>query len=669
MDQPIADALFLEFVEKTGLDLRMTLFYRRVCCPETDVNPLILDAERMHVHLHSFHWSRDAAPHPLTAALDALSVAYPALHAGSPGTGAKLSFECRPDRRGPRIAAEPDGYIIQYGALNHALRGVGALLSGVVMPGTVHEETTSFTQLGVMIDCSRNAVMTVDHLKRWLNQLALLGYNQCMLYTEDTYELPGEPCFGYLRGRYTAAELKAVDDHAAALGIELVGCIQTLGHLEQALKWSPYQKVKDTARVLLVDEERTYALIDKMMAQCAAVFRSRRVHIGMDETHDLGRGAFLDRFGYTRGYDLFQRHLARVREVCRAHGLQPMIWSDMYFRMGNARQNYYLPETVIPDDVKAGIPDDVQLVYWDYYHDNEAFYSDWIERHRDLDHEPIMASGVWTWGGHFGYAHHQTKKTLLPCIAACRNADVKELFFTLWGDDGAYCEFDTALAGLALAAEYAYEPTQPSAADTLDRRFAAICGADYQAVLTAAQTQKSCNPALLFWDDPLLGIYWKNEALRSPDHWTSVLAQYDQALAELEPVRSVTQPIDMAHWYTVIEYLWKLIRFRLDLDVAYAARDTQALQQCAAAAQQMVQRLEICNQTFRRQWYRRNKPNGFETIQHRIGARKQRWAELAQRLEELIDKRIDRIPELDERLDEPISLNPRWHTVATSGIG
>ena len=58
-----------------------------------------------------------------------------------------------------------------------------------------------FDSLGVMLDCSRNAVMTVDELKRYITVLNKMGYNQFQLYTENTYEIEGEPYFGYHRGR------------------------------------------------------------------------------------------------------------------------------------------------------------------------------------------------------------------------------------------------------------------------------------------------------------------------------------------------------------------------------------------------------------------------------------------------------------------------------------
>ena len=58
-----------------------------------------------------------------------------------------------------------------------------------------------YKRLGAMLDLSRNAVMTVPMLKKYMSLLKKMGYNSVMLYTEDTYEVEGEPFFGYMRGR------------------------------------------------------------------------------------------------------------------------------------------------------------------------------------------------------------------------------------------------------------------------------------------------------------------------------------------------------------------------------------------------------------------------------------------------------------------------------------
>ena len=58
----------------------------------------------------------------------------------------------------------------------------------------------NFNKFGVMVDCSRNAVMTVEQLKKFITVISKMGYNQLHLYMEDTYEVNDEKFFGYLRG-------------------------------------------------------------------------------------------------------------------------------------------------------------------------------------------------------------------------------------------------------------------------------------------------------------------------------------------------------------------------------------------------------------------------------------------------------------------------------------
>lgn len=67
-----------------------------------------------------------------------------------------------------------------------------------------------FSSCGVMLDVSRNAVMKPDSVKRLIRMVASLGLNLLMLYTEDTYEVPGYPYLGYLRGRYSMDDLRTL---------------------------------------------------------------------------------------------------------------------------------------------------------------------------------------------------------------------------------------------------------------------------------------------------------------------------------------------------------------------------------------------------------------------------------------------------------------------------
>ena len=119
----------------------------------------------------------------------------------------------------------------------------------------------TFKTFGTMLDCSRNAVMTVDAVKRWIDLTAKLGCNTLHLYMEDTYEVDGQPYFGHLRGRYSKAELKQIDAYAAAHGMQVIPCIHTLAHVNALFHWPVYREIRDAADILLIPALTGY--IDK----------------------------------------------------------------------------------------------------------------------------------------------------------------------------------------------------------------------------------------------------------------------------------------------------------------------------------------------------------------------------------------------------------------------
>lgn len=611
--------------------------------------------------LKTLVWNRNDVEPAVAAMLTALAEDFPIVESGE---GVKLKFV----KSAPgvsKVTLEDNTAVIEYGSIAAAGRGVGTALSGLEA-----NENTYFDTFGIMLDVSRNGVMKLDHFKMWLRRLALLGYNMAMLYTEDTYKLPAEPYFGYMRGAYTFEEMKELDDYAASLGIEMIACIQTLGHMEQVIKWgAAYNQVTDTTRVLNVGEEATYKLIEKMLDFWGKAFRSRRIHIGMDETHDLGRGNFLDRYGYVNGFELFNRHLDRVNKMCAERGLHPMIWSDMYFRLGNPTQDYYDLNTNIPPEVRAKIPEGVELVYWDYYHSDYQFYYDFIKLHQELNRPVALGSGVWTWSK-FWYDHVKTKATVVPGVKACRDTGVKNVFFTMWGDDGAFCCWDSALAGLTFAAEICYTGTENE--DACRRRFAAICGGDFDAYATAGKLDVhrekwalSCYH--LFWDDPILGCAWNYYKIVDPDFDQIVLNVYKEICECLADKRSEDGCADLNHPYLIADVVMKKLRFRKRLLAVYEAGDRSGAAELAAEIPDIIAAYTEIADSFRTVWHTVFKPFGYEVIQIRNGGQIARWKELHRKLLEYSAGTAQNIPELDEKLDSDIPALPIWYKgVATS---
>ena len=136
-------------------------------------------------------------------------------------------------------------------------------------------------RFGIMICCSTSAVMKVSRVHKLLDEMQKMGYNYLELCLDDMYKIDDEPYFGYLRGGYTIAELKAIDDYAYARGIEVVPCIQTLAHLDNLVKNPPYWQIVDNGGILLIDEPKTYDFIEKMFKTLKGCFRSNLINIGM----------------------------------------------------------------------------------------------------------------------------------------------------------------------------------------------------------------------------------------------------------------------------------------------------------------------------------------------------------------------------------------------------
>jgi len=612
------------------------------------------------------YWEAEGIPEELVDGLRALGEEYP-ISEGPQEGARRIRFEKWEQVGALEVRPEGEEVRVLYDRPPRAFRAVGRLLAQE-MPEALREDMP-FRTFGVMIDCSRNAVPLVGHLKRWMRRLALMGYDMMMLYMEDTYEVPGEPFFGYLRGRYSQGELGEIDEYAHRLGIEAIPCIQTLGHLEQILRWPPYQDVKDTASVLLAGDEKTYKLLERMIKAASGPFRSRRIHIGMDEAHDLGRGRYLDKFGYKRNFDIFNEHLNRVLEICRRFGLRPMIWSDMYFRMGSKTGDYYDPESVIPPEVISEIPQGVQLVYWDYYHREEEFYREWIRRHRRLGGIPIMASGIWTWHK-LWYDHTITSATVAPCLSACRKEGVEEVFFTLWGDDGAECERDSALAGLLWAADLAYSGGDNVKA--LASRFSALCGGDYQAHIKASEIEhppgaeeEAGFAKALLWDDPLLGIFARHIEAHSGVFLGQLAAHY-RALAQ-ELSRSKKGAGDIHHIALAVQVIADKVLLRERLVAAYRRGDRAALRETAEvdipALQEEVRKLW---ESHRRIWLFQNKPFGFEVLTVRYGGLILRLEEVRSRIEEYVVGKRKFIEELEEPAEALSWVNVGYRNLTTS---
>lgn len=510
-------------------------------------------------------------------------------------------------------------------------------------------ETPCFETNGSMIDASRNAVMNLDTIKYMMRKMALMGMNTLMLYTEDTYTIEGRPYFGYMRGRYTKAEIKELDAYALDLGIELIPCIQVLGHMATHLHWASASAYKDTEKVMLVGSEDTYKLIDDIFKTVSECFTTKKVHMGMDETHDLGTGRYLDLNGYRERQDIYFEHLHKVAEIAKSYGLKPMMWSDMFFRMsGKNIKNYYdyHLDVVLPDNIRELIPEGIQQVFWDYYKDYERFYAETLEKHDQLGDDTVFAGGVWGWSGysvHFSRSLANTR----PALEACKKKGTKHVVATVW-HNGSEAQLITSLAGIAWYADFDY--TGKFSIDSIKNCFKRCCGDFYDDIMRTEEIEYPHGGIFgisraLMANDPLTGLIDKHieEQKVSGEYYSKLTESYK----DLGKNSGMFEPA-----FEVIKAYSSLMENKADFGVrlmkAYKENDRDALQNLADECDVIIEKFSVFTEAYRKAWMTYNKPFGYEVHDIRHGGNIARFITTKARIKDHLCGKIDKIEELEE---------------------
>ena len=505
----------------------------------------------------------------------------------------------------------------------------------------------SFDEFGVMLDCSRNAVRNVDSVKVFLDNLALMGYNQLQLYTEDTYEIKGEPFWGYQRGRYSQEELIEIDAYARGYDIELVPCIQTLAHVNQAFRWGKYKDIKDIDDILLVGDERTYELIEKMFDSLSKSFTSRKVHIGLDEAENLGRGKYLDNNGLEKGHEIMKKHLQRVVDIAHKHGFEPMMWSDMFFKIAHGK--YYTPPSDPPmsEEVINIVPEGLRLVYWDYYKEEQYMYENMMDRHLKFKNDVVFAGGTWIWRGFAPFNKYSDFTTNLA-FNACKVKGIKNVFLTMWGDDGAECSPFAALPALSFASDYAYNE------ENHERSFFALTGMskeDYILLDSVNDVRATAHHArgvskVALYNDPFLGIYDGSMKEGDGEFYKGVAEKINKAKSAAGRFK---------YLFDNLEALARVLQVKAELGLKtrklYKAGDLKGLKKLAKTDYAFaIKSVKEFYETFEYQWKKENKTFGFEVQTLRLGGLIQRLIDCKKTLIDYANKKIDSIGELEAEI-------------------
>jgi len=485
-----------------------------------------------------------------------------------------------------------------------------------------------FERLSAFVEVSTGSTPRVESIKKYIDILAPMGYTDLYLGMTDGYKMESEPYFNYKRGGYTVAQLQELDNYAKRRGIELIASIQTLGHLHYLRRHAAYAPLMDTDHVLMVGEEEVYMLIEKMFATMAQGLSSRRIHIGMDEVHGIGSGAYGRKHGFSDPRDLILTHLKRVAAIADKYGYQCEIWSDMLMSGGKSFSS------ITTEKVRDRLPKNVRIYLWDYDNRNEEILRKKIAECQNSCNDAGYAGAAWRiWS--FAPHNHCSIARILPQMKVCCEMGVKEFMITLWSDGGAMLGLYSSLPALFAAAEYAQGYESPR-----KERFKEITGIDYDILMSLDylddpfRTQNAMRGNRSFWlfyGDPFVTSYDLLIREETGAQYGKLAQEYEQHINGAYGSLFKTEAT-LARVLEIKAGLGKQIR------AAYKEKNKDALKALMLLFPILKTRTEEFLAAYEERFYKENIPFGIEVTQTRIGGQFARWAYVEQCIRRYIEK-------------------------------
>ena len=303
-----------------------------------------------------------------------------------------------------------------------------------------------------MLDISRCKVPTMASLRRLVDLLASLRYNQLQLYTEHTFAYAGHETVWRDSSPMTGEEIEQLDAYCATRHIELVPNQNSFGHLERWLRHPEYRHLAECPDgftspfgdfrqfgATLKPNAESLEFLDGLYDQLLPHFRSRKFNVGCDETFDLGLGWSRERAEREGTEEIYLEFLEQVGRLVHQHGREMRFWADIVLKRPELIER--LPAGSVP-------------VIWGYERDHP--FPEQCRQIAEAELDFQVAPGDSTW-----LSPHGRLDTARANIAMAAREGLRHgahgLLLTHWGDQGHLQPWPLALPALVLASVHSWE--------------------------------------------------------------------------------------------------------------------------------------------------------------------------------------------------------------------
>ncbi len=270
-------------------------------------------------------------------------------------------------------------------------------------------------------DLSRGPIPTVEYQKKQIRTFAAYKLNIYSPYFENALEHSNTPVTAPFGGAMKVSDVKEIVNYAKRYHIDVIPEQEAFGHLHGVLKYEKFTKLSETPHgsVLAPGQSDSLDLIRSWFGEIASEFPAPFVHIGADETFELGRGqtsALIEQKGLGPVYIDF---LKKIHAALQPYGKRMLFWGDI------AR---YQPELL------TTLPKDMIAVPW-WYDPQPKGFDSYILPFREAGIETWVAPGVNNWDRVYPN-NDMALRNIQGFVRDGQRLGATGVFNTVWNDDG-----------------------------------------------------------------------------------------------------------------------------------------------------------------------------------------------------------------------------------------
>jgi hexosaminidase len=340
------------------------------------------------------------------------------------------------------VAQTASGIFYGVQTLKQMITGYGS--SATLATGTV-KDWPAMKYRGIDDDLSRGPFPTLAFQKQQIREFAAFKANVYSPYFEHTVQYAADPITSPQGSSLSRSEAQELVRYAARYHIMIIPEQEAFGHLHHILKYEKYSDLAESphGHVLAPHADGTQPLILSWFKQLAEDYPSPFLHIGADETGELGAGRTKDEVQKRGLGPVYGDFLAKIHETLTPLHRKLLFWGDM--------------ATADPSAI-PNLPKDMIAVPWIYWHlDN---YDPNILPFKNAGIETWVAPGDSNWSQMYPLGD-QAIDNISGFIESGQRLGSTGSLLTVWNDDGEGL-FNQDWFGVLFGAAAAWQPGRSS---------------------------------------------------------------------------------------------------------------------------------------------------------------------------------------------------------------